>query len=431
MKKVNQPARSHLTRTIRPARNHPNYTHPTRSSKKSTPPVLARAKRDLRLVMSESALTAGLMAISVFTPFYNSIGLNNEEIALTQIIFTIATLLLNIPLGYIADRFSRKWANVIGDFGHGLAMLFYSAVNGFTGAVICEIMAGVMSALSDGVDQSLIKHFTSKIANTTGESETHILKTKTAKVERYKYFVNLCLLLLGGPIGAIDLRLAIALSSINHFAGGIVSLFIKDDSEKLRPQHKNPIKDMFAIARTALGTESLRWRIFAYAVGRELTHGIIWIATPLFLQAGVPMWLVSLVWGINSLAAMFGARLAQSFGHKLIDWQLLAVPVVLMVFSMGTMGVCLNLVTVWFYCLMGIAQGWSGATLTPMVQKQAKPSEQTSILSLTKVAGQLLYIPAVWIIGTVADIRLEYGLFATILIFLPLGIIVMKKLKRV
>lgn len=399
------------------------------SSAKS--PALSQAKLNLRLIMSESAITAGLLAMSVLTPFYNSIGLNNEEIAFTQMIFTVAAIIFNIPLGYFADRRSRKWANVIGDFGHGIFLLAYAAMGNFIGVVICEILVGVMSALSDGVDQSLLKHFAGKIAKSTGESETRILKSKTAKLECYKNLCTLFLLILGGPIGAISLRLAIALSSVNYFIGGILSLFIKDDSEKLRPQHKNPLKDMLAIAKTALKTKPLRWRIFAYAIGRELTHGIIWIATPLFLQAGVPLELVSFVWAFNSLMALLGAYLAGKFSHKLTDSQIMIVPILLMTISMGIMGIHLNIVTVWLYGLMGITQGWTGSTIIPMIQKHAKSSEQTSVLSLTKVLAQLLYIPVVWIIGVAADIHLEYGLFVTLIIFLPLGLIIIKKLKSV
>ncbi len=388
------------------------------------------ARRNLRLIMAESAVTAGLLAMSVFTPFFNSIGLNNQQISEVQICFTIVVMILNIPMGYIADRISRKWANIIGDFGHAVILLIYSQVASFAGAVICECLCGIAHALSDGVDQSLIKHFVGKISQETGESENKLLRTKTAKLEVYKQSCNLLLLILGGPIGAISLRLALALSSVNYFIGGIVSIFIEDDSEKLRPNHKNPFKDIYEIMKTAIKNQPLRTRIFAYAVGREMTHGIIWIVTPLFLKAGIPMEVVSFAWAFNSLMCILGANLAVRYGKNLSDAKIMAIPVALMSISMFVMGLHLSLATVWLYGAMGVIQGWTAATLTPMVQKYAKPSEQTSILSVTKTLSQLLYIPVVWIIGYVADIKLEYGLFATLIIFLPLGLIIIKKLKQ-
>ncbi len=388
------------------------------------------ARRNLRLVMAESAVAAGLLAMPVFTPFFSSIGLSNQQISEVQIYFTIVLTFLNIPMGYVADRISRKWANVIGDFGHAVVLLAYSQVASFAGAVVCECACGIAAALSDGVDQSLIKHFVSQISQGTGESETKLLKSKTAKLEIYKQCANLLLLMLGGPIGAINLRLAIALSAVNHFAGGVLSLFIKDDSEKLCPKHKNPLKDIYEIAKVAMKNRPLRTRIFAYAVGREMTHGIIWIATPLFLKAGIPMGIVSFAWVFNTLMCIVGAKIADKYGKNLSDTKIMAVPVVLMSVSMLVMGLHLNLFTVWLYGAMGITQGWTAATLIPMIQKYVKPTEQTSILSVTKTLSQMLYIPTVWVIGFVADIRLEYGLFATIAIFLPLGLIIIKKLKQ-
>ena len=205
--------------------------------------VLKSARRNLNLVMAESAITAGLLAMSVITPFFNSIGLNNQQISEVQIYFTVVVILLNVPMGYIADRLSRKWANIIGDFGHAIIFLAYSQVASFAGAVICECICGITSALSDGVDQSLIKHFTGKISQITGESETKLLKTNTARLEILKQACNLIFLMLGGPIGAISLRLAIALSAANYFVGGVISIFVVDDSEKLKPEQKNPLKD--------------------------------------------------------------------------------------------------------------------------------------------------------------------------------------------
>lgn len=398
--------------------------------KKGTIKKTSSAFHNLRLVMAESAITAGLLAMSVITPFFNSIGLNNQQIAEVQIYFTVVVVFLNIPMGYVADRISRKWANIIGDFGHAIVYLAYSQVASFAGAVICECLCGIAAALSDGVDQSLIKHFVGKISHETGESETKLLKSKTAKLEVYKQVCNLTLLILGGPIGAISLRLALALSSANQFIGGTISIFIKDDSEKLCPSHKNPLKDIYSIARAAMKNQPLRTRIFAYAVGREMTHGIIWIATPLFLKAGIPMEIVSFAWAFNAIMCIVGAKLAGRYSKRLSDAKIMAVPIALMSVSMFIMGVHLNIFTVWLYGVMGITQGWTAATLAPMVQKHTKASEQTSILSITKTIAELLYIPAVWIIGRVADIKLEYGLFATLIIFLPLGLIIINKLKQ-
>ncbi len=393
-----------------------------------------RTKLDIWLTMTESSITAGLLCMSIMTPFFLSIGLTQEEIAITQIAFTIVVSILNIPAGWIADKFSRKWANIIGDIGCALVFLAYANVHNMAGAIICESLLGLLMAFSEGVDASLLRHFCYKFV--TRKSETKgikedaekLFKTKTARLAVAQYICSFILLLLGGPIGAIDFRLAIALSGVPELIGGIISIFIHDDSEKLQTEEK-PLKDMARIVKSSLRDKPLRIRIFAHAVGRQLTHGIIWVATPLFMAAGVPLAIVSVAWAINSVTCIVGSVAAAKYVNKLSERWLFGIPLILAAISMGALSISINIFTVALYFLMGVVQGWTNAALGPMVQRYAKPSEQTSVVSITKVAGQLLYIPIVWLTGHVADIDLRFAPLMTLIIFIPLGLFVIKGLK--
>lgn len=240
------------------------------------------ARRNLKLVMLESALTAALLSMSIMTPFFYSIGLSQLQISEAQAIFTVVMIFLNLPTGWLADRFSRKWANVIGDFGVALTFMAYAMARDFLAVVLCECALGFFMSLSQGVDQSLLRHFCQKI-----NPDEDFFRRKTAQLNCWHYVIMLTLVWLGGPIGAISLRLAIALSGIPYIIGGIASLLVADDSKKLVTD-KSPLSDMLRIVVSSFRNRPLRLRIFVYAVGREMTHCIIWVFTPLLLMAGVP-----------------------------------------------------------------------------------------------------------------------------------------------
>ena len=380
--------------------------------------------RNLRLVILESAVTAGILAVPIMTPFYLSIGLSQEQIAMSQMAFTAATMILNLPLGWVADRFSRKWANVIGDSIVAFSLLLYSTAQSFWFVVLCETLCGVGNALSQGVDSSLLKHFSEKI-----DDSGRIFRSKYAKMASYRQIATLTILLLGGPIGAIDFRLAIAASAVNHFAGAFASLLIVDDSERLRAT-SNPLLEIAALVKRNMNNRKLRVRIAAYAVAREMTHGIIWVFTPLMLRVGVPLAVVSVGWAINFAVAYLGTRLARRFAPKMKDWQLFIVPIALISFASIIMYLNLNTVTICLYACFGLAQGWSSATMMPLVKEQTRAAEQSSVESLARVIAQLLYIVAVWAINRAADIRLEYSLLATMAIFVPLAIPIVLKLRK-
>ncbi len=307
--------------------------------------------RNLRLVILESAATAGILAVPIMTPFYLSIGLNQEQIAMSQMAFTAATMILNLPLGWIADRFSRKWANVIGDSIVAISLLLYSTAQSFWFVVLCETLCGVGNALSQGVDSTLLKHFSEKI-----DDSGQIFRSKYAKMASYRQITTLIILLLGGPIGAISFRLAIAASAINHFIGAFVSLLIVDDSERLSAT-SNPLSEIVALVKRNMNSRKLRVCIAAYAVAREITHGIIWVFTPLMLQVGVPLAVISVGWAINYAIAYLGTRLARRFAPKMKDWQLFIVPIALASFASIIMYLNLNTITICLYACFGLAQG--------------------------------------------------------------------------
>ncbi len=393
------------------------------------------ALSSLRITMIESSITAGLLCMSIMTPFFQSIGLSQVDIAITQIAFTVIVSVLNIPTGWIADRFSRKWANIIGDFGTFIVFIAYANVHNIAGAIICESLLGILIAFSQGVDVSLIRHFCYKIVTRKSENKgikeeaEKFFKSKIARLSTAQYACELILVLLGGPIGAISFRLAIALSGVAALIGGIISIFIKDDSEKLKTEEK-PLKDMVRITKSVIKNKPLRNRIFAFAVGRQLTHGIIWVVTPMFLFAGVPLPIVSFAWAINSVTCIVGSIIATKYTNKLSERWLFAIPLILATISMGALSISINLFTVCLYFLMGIVQGWVNATLMPMVQRYANPAEQTTIVSMAKVAGQILYIPIVWITGLAADASLNYAPLVTILMFVPMGLLIIKNLNK-
>lgn len=386
---------------------------------------VSTATRNLRLVIFESVITSGVVSMSIMTPFFYSIGLNNAEIALSQALFTVVVSLFNLPMGWLADRFSRKWANVIGDFGCALGHLIYATTNSFAGVVFCECWLGLFLSMSQGVDFALLKHFSSQIC-----PEEAFFRQKSARLAFWQNLCTLVLVSLGSPLGAIEFRLAISLSSVPYFAGAVAGCLIEDDSLKLRSIHANPAQDMIYIAAAALTQPRLRIRLFAYAVGREMTHGIIWVFTPMLRLAGVPLVVVSLAWVIDSAMRIVGSRLALRYAPQLKAWQIFALPLLLMSLSMSILSFRINVWTIDFYLLMSIVCGWTGSTLMPLIQEETFTAEQTTVISLARVISQALYIPASLLIGWAADFQVRYAALSTLVIFLPLGLVILRRLRR-
>lgn len=379
---------------------------------------------DLRFLQMEMIITGTLMAMPIMVPFYHSIGMDQGQIGLSQSIFTAAVLVLNIPTGWLADRFSRKWSNALGDFACAVAILMYSQATSFTYVVIAEIVFGIAAAFSQGADSALLKAYTHQL-----DPSSKLFHRQNALLATWQPIAQGIALIIGGAVGATDLRLAIAISAIPYGIGCVLSFFLEEKGERLVSQHRNPLRDMVRVTRESVGTcPRLRWLIICYAVGREITHVMIWALTPLLLLAGVPLAAVAIGWILNSLSVALGARIAGRWAHTLRDWHVFALPITAVIVGLSVMSIHLSLATVWLYAVLGIAQGWSAATLLPMVQLAAPASNQAIIVSITKSASQLLYIPLVWVVGLVGDIDIRLTMVATIVVFVPLAAITARRL---
>lgn len=382
------------------------------------------AQKSLHFLQIEMIVTGTLMAMPIMVPFYHSIGMDQGQIGLSQSIFTAALLVLNVPTGWIADRFNRKWSNTFGDLGCALALLFYAQATCFADVIVAEIVFGIAAAFSQGADSALLKAHTCTI----DRSGALFLK-QNALLETWRPIAQVIALVIGGVVGATDLRLAIAISAIPYGIGCALSLFVKEEGERLISQHRNPLRDMARVARESVGTDPrLRWLIAAYAIGREVTHVMIWALTPLLILAGVPLGIVAVGWVLNSLSVALGAHTAHRWAHPLSDWQKFALPVGAVTISLIVMSLHLSLVTVWVYAVLGIAQGWSAATLMPLVQAKAPASSQATIVSIAKSASQLLYIPLVWVIGIAGEVDIRLTMVATLVVFVPLAAITAQRL---
>ena len=380
------------------------------------------------LVMLESMLTAGIISVPFMTILYEKeIGLNHEQIALTQAAFTVVAMLLNVPLGWVADRFSRKTANIIGDLLCFLGLIAYAKAQTMLDCVLCETLFGVGIAFSQGVDSSLLKHFADK----EDSSHNHkLFKDSFGKMSSLCQLICFVYYIIGFTIGDMNVRDIITLSSIPFVFAIIASLFIHDDSEKLEKTEDSPFKSMGKIAKSSLKNPELNIRIAAFVISREMTHGIIWCFTPLMQHVGIDGKWIVLGWAATSLMAFVGTKIARKFNTKLPEWACLALPVTIVTLAAFTMSLKLTAATLALYALFGISQGWTAVTMMPNIKTHVSSKKQVTVESFAKVCSQAYYILTVWLIGRAADIKLEYAPLAIIVLFLPFAIPIAIRLKH-
>lgn len=384
-------------------------------------------KRNLIKIILETILTsigAGF-SVATITIFWNSIGMDQKAIGFVQMAFTIVICCLDIPMGYLADRCNRKLLNIIGDIGAAVAFVFYAFAQNIYMALTAECLLGLFMAMTNGVDQSFIKFNCDKI-DSTGK----LFKKLNVKIYTARYIALLIVTALGGIIAKYNIRLSIGISFLPYFLGGLIALGIKDYNEKMVVKHKNPLKDMIYAIKEIIKEKESRIYLISYILGKEITHSQIWVFTPLLIMVGVPIEIVSIGWILNYAMQIIGSK----FSEKMINMKTskkFAIPIIIEIVWMITLVINTNIVTVWLFALNGFVHGLIEGNLVTSLQENTKNEIQTSVMSVASTGARLLYIPLVYVINYLGNIKLEFSLLGVCIIFIPLCLITFIKLKNV
>lgn len=380
-------------------------------------------KRSIRLLQAETMLTSTLFAMPIMNLFYkDQIGMSLAQVGLSQAIFTVAVLFLNIPTGWLADRFSRKACNMLGDAIAAGGYAFYAFAQNFSDVVIAEIIIGIGVAFSTGADAGLMKAYAEKV----GKNYQQLV----AETSQLRPIGEATAMILGGIVGATHPRLAIGLSGASYAIGAILSFFLVEAGEH-RISKKHPVKDMAEITRYTLhGHKQLAWNVMALATANNVTHAIIWVFTPLMIVAGVPAHVVGLGWAINLGMVWLGSFLAKRHAQALSEPHQFLVAITVFIVCSFVLVPNINLVTVWFYAGFGFVRGWCTAVLPPIIQRHSPVDIQSTVMSVAGSVGQLMYIPLVWGFSALGDMGPQWSIAANLVLFAPVLAVIYRNLRR-
>jgi len=392
------------------------------------------------LIIIESSITASLIHMPFMSIFFESeIGLSCEQISIVQALYTVVVLVLNVSLGWLADRFSRKFCNVAGDLLCFASSFLYPQINTMSGCILCEVIFGIGAAFSQGVDHSLLRHFSNKEDLSSGQ---RLYKESSAKLATVISIVSLLYYVIGFAFGDLNPRKIMTIGSIPFLLGTIASLLIEDDS--VRPQNtpskrsKNTKaqgdqikqKCILDIFKDILFNNSLNIRTIAYVLSREITHAIIWFFTPILEALGVTGRWVAIAWLTSNFSTYIGTLIARKASKKLPEWANFAIPIAAIGFATIVLTTKLSILTLPLYCIFGITQGWTRVSMMPNLTAHADEKYTTTVNSVAKTCSGLYYIPAAWVVGRAADINLNYAFIATFLLFIPAAIPTAIRLKQ-
>ena len=353
--------------------------------------------KNLPLLNIFAGLKMALLPMAIITLFWkDQIGLSLAEILLLQAIFSLATLVMEFPSGYISDRIGYRFALNLACLLGITGWATYTLAGSFTGVLIAELQLGASYAFISGADSALLY----ETLRYDGREE-HYAKydgRMTAWAQA------------GEAIGAVGAGVLYGwlplLPFVLQVGVWVAALAICRNLKDIPAPPRETIshlQEAADIARKAFSQPGIRYTILLAALLGLSSFYPVWLIQPYMQTLNVPLSWFGPIWAVANLCVSFGSiishRVQFHLGARGTPLLLLALV------AAGYAGLAFSQV-IWgfaFYFLLTIMRGIQGPFLRLALQKQSDRHERASILSLKSLVFRLGFVITGPLVGVLAD----------------------------
>ena len=354
--------------------------------------------KNLLLLNIFAGLKMTLFPMAIITLFWkDQIGLSLADILLLQAIFSLATLIMEFPSGYLSDRLGYR-------FALNLACLFgitgwttYTLAGSFAGVLAAEIQLGVSYAFISGADSALLYETLRHQGNEENYAQHDGRMTAWAQAGEAAGAIGAGALYAWLPLLPFFLQIGVWISAL------LICRNLQEIPSAPR-QTTSHLREAWAIARKAfIDSPGLRYSILLAALLGLASFYPVWLIQPYMQAHNVPLTWFGPIWAIANLCVSCGSLIS----HR-IQYHLGAPGTTFLLLTLifaGYAGLALSNF-LWgfvFYFLLTVMRGIQGPFLRLALQKQSDRHERASILSLKSLVFRLGFVMTGPLVGLLAD----------------------------
>jgi MFS family permease len=261
-----------------------------------------------------------LVIMPVVVPFFESRGLDMQDIFVLQALFALVVLVMEVPSGYVADQLGRKRTMVLGAtfLAAGHTMLLFA--EGFAGLAVFELALGIGVSLVSGADIALVYDSEMAIGDDPARQQ---------RIVGRLYSVHTAGEALASVLASVLLLVSLEATVVAQVVVGWVPLVIaltlvEPPGERLaKGDHWGNLKAI--AAHLVRNGAVLRLTFAALAVWSLTTFYAVWLLQKLWQSQGIALAHFGYLWAGYMLIAAVAGQVADRVERRIGSTALLVV----------------------------------------------------------------------------------------------------------
>ena len=355
-----------------------------------------RLHRNVRLIaLLRISLCSGALIAPGFVALLQSLGLSLFEVLATQAVFSIAMALFEVPTGYLADKFGRKFSIVVGGALYVAGCVGYLFVSDFMSCIAIELGFALSMAFMSGSDEALM--FDSLVKLGRGAEYDKLF----GRIGQAGFLVAATASIAGGWLASIDIKLPFLVNGCIMAVGVIGTCFLievhADTSGEKVPAMSKVV--MFHL----MEHQGTRWLIAFSGIVVGFTQIALWLYQPYFALSGINLVGTGVAFSLMnvfaSASSFYADRIRQMLGTSgsLTAWfGSVAFGHIMLACVAGPFGAG-------FVSFHQLGRGFGRVIASGCLNREAASLTRATVISLQSMAGGLVYGVLLIPIGLIAD----------------------------
>jgi MFS family permease len=356
-----------------------------------------------------------LIVLPVIVPYFRKYGLSLEEVFKLQAIFALVLVLLDLPMGYVADIWGRKTCLVVASIINIISMTGLAMAHNFNQFAMYEIFCGIGISLYSGADIALIYDSLAQL------QEKNI--NATALLGKRLFYLQLgeaAASLAGGALAVYSLDLPAKVNAVWVWIPFFIALTLYEP-KRLKLDSRSHLKNIKYIYKSIFQhSRLLTFVVLNYIVYGFSTLAAVWAHQAYWNHLQIPIHFFGYLWAAYNLFGAFMGRYAQRLEKAIGPFSIVVIVGLLPIIGFAGMGLFGTLVGVLFGLCFPICRG-----LNQVLLQDAINSRVPSTLRATANSTASLGIRALFgLLGPSVGFMLDHQGFSKTFLWLSFSYVV-------